>query len=128
MRFLLLMFVIPSILWARLQRQDFLDNCDWCKEQAKYTQPLNLGEWRRMCQRKPKPIWFNYRNIGKVYGTYKEKTSMCWMYSQRLGWIYNTPEHEDYIYTDKFGWLYMKKNMVYFFREKKWGYFTNINS
>jgi hypothetical protein len=122
------MFVVPSILWARLQRQDYLDNCDWCKEQAKYTQPLDLGEWRRMCQRKLKPIWFNYRNIGKVYGTYKEKTSMCWMYSQKLGWIYNTPEYKDYIYTDKFGWLYMKKNMVYFFKDNRWDYLININS
>ena len=44
MRFLLIFILIYSSAQARLQRKDFLDNCDWCKDQAKSTQPLDIGE------------------------------------------------------------------------------------
>ena len=128
MRFLLLIFLTCSILRAKLQIKDYLDDCDWCKNQLKSTQPLDIGEWSMRCKKKPKPIWFNYGNIGRVYGTYKEKTSMCWIYSEKLGWIYNAPQYKDYIYTHKLGWIYVKDGKVYVFKKKKWDYFTNINS
>ncbi len=128
MRFLLLIFLTCSILRAKLQIKDYLDDCDWCKNQLKSTQPLDIGEWSMRCKKKPKPIWFNYGNIGRVYGTYKEKTSMCWIYSEKLGWIYNTPQYKNYIYTHKLGWIYVRDGKVYIFKNKKWDYFTNINS
>jgi len=116
------------VLQARIQRGDFLDNCDWCKNQASSTQPLDIGEWMVKCQKKPKDLWFTMKNLGRVYGTYQKSISRCWIYSKKLGWVYNAPAYKGYFYSNKLGWVYIKDNMIYIFKEKEWNYLINMNS
>lgn len=128
MRFLLLFILIYICLEARVERKDFLDNCDWCKNQAKFTQPLDLGEWMARCGKKPKDLWLTMKTLGRVYGTYKKSISRSWLYSEKLGWIYNAPSYKGYFYTEKWGWIYIESNMIYIFKYKKWDYLINMNS
>ena len=128
MRFLLAFILILISVKARVQLDDFLDNCDWCKKKARYREPLDIGEWMIKCQKKPKPLWFNMKYLGRVYGTYKKSISSDWLYSKKLGWVYNMPNNEGYFYTEKWQWIYIKEDMIYFFKTKKWDYLININS
>jgi hypothetical protein len=113
---------------ARIQISDVLDDCDWCKQQAKYTQPLYFADWKKNCKKKPKPLWFTMKGLGRVYGTYKKSISRSWLYSKKLGWIYNTPSYKGYFYADSWGWIYIKDDMIYFFKDNRWDYLMNINS
>ena len=65
MRFLLVFILIYIPIEARVQLNDFLDNCDWCKKKAKYREPLDIGEWMLNCGKKPKDIWFTMKSLGK---------------------------------------------------------------
>jgi len=113
---------------ARVELDDFLDDCDWCKKKAKYREPLDIGEWMAKCQKKPKSIWFDMKGLGRVYGTYQKSISNDWIYSKKLGWVYNMPNKKGYFYAEKLGWIYIKSNMIYIFKYKKWDYLINMNS
>ena len=125
--FLLILFCTP-LLSRNLQMKDFLDNCDWCQKKTRSSQPLDIAEWNQKCKGVPKAVWFRFKNLGKVFGTYRHTVTMSWIYSEKFGWIYNTPQFEDYFYTQKYGWIYVKDKLVYFFTTKKWDYLMNINS
>lgn len=128
MKYLLFFMILVSLNARYIQRSDILDDCDWCRNKAKYTQPLDFDNWRKNCQKKPKQLWFTFQNIGRVYGSYNKSITNNWLYSQKLGWIYNVPTHKGYFYTQKWQWIYIKDDMIYFFKDKRWDYLININS
>ena len=128
MRFYAYFYINILFCTSKIAIKDFLDNCDWCKDQAKSTQPLDIGEWTLKCGQKPKDIWFTMKDLGRVYGTYKKSISRSWLYSKKLGWIYNAPSYKGYFYADRWGWIYIKDDMIYFFKDNRWDYLININS
>ena len=104
----------------RLQRSDFLDNCDWCKEKAKYNEPLDIGEWYVKCKRVPKPLWHDHKQLGRVYSASNYLTKDKWMYTKSYGWVYKLKAYDSHYYIHEHGWVYIDKDMVYSYKTKEW--------
>lgn len=104
----------------RLQISDFLDNCDWCRDKARYTQPLDIGEWYVKCKRVPKPIWFNHQLLGRAYGASDYLTKDKWIYTRLYGWVYKLKVRDNHFYIHGHGWTYMDKGMMYSYKTKQW--------
>lgn len=104
-----------------MQIKDFLDNCDWCKQQAKTTQPLDLNEWHVRCKQVPKPVWFTHKQLGRCHGTGNQLTQNNWLFSETHGWVYIVQSHPDHYYSYKLkSWLYIKDNNMYNYNSNMW--------
>ena len=116
------MATICSILTAkpRLQIKDYLDDCEWCKQQVRYTQPLDLGEWYVKCKRVPKPVWFSHKLLGRTYGSSEYLKKDKWLYTNLYGWVYKLKDHNNHYYIYKHGWIYIDAGMLYSYKTTNW--------
>ena len=116
------MATICCILTAkpRLQIADFLDDCTWCKEKSRYTEPLDIGEWHVKCKRVPKPIWFNHKLLGRTHGSSVYLKKDMWLYSKQYGWVYKLTVNDNQYYIHTHGWVYINRGMLYSYATQKW--------
>ena len=105
---------------SRVQIKDLLDDCDWCKEQSTKFQALDLSDWKRFCMRKPKPVWFTHKTLGRCYGNGVNIDGDKWLYTKKHGLVYYDRTHKNYYYKKDYGWLYIKDGLTYDFVKKRW--------
>lgn len=104
----------------KLQINDYLDDCSWCEEQAKYTQPLNIGEWYTKCKRVPKPLWFNHKLLGRTYSSSDYLKKDKWLYTKQYGWVYKLVAYDDHYYIHEHGWVYVTTERLYSYKNEEW--------
>lgn len=104
----------------RPQREDFLDNCEWCIDKRKYTEPLDIGEWYIKCKRVAKPIWFDHKLLGRTHGVGKQLETDGWLYTKKYNWVYIIQSHPNHFYIYQRGWVYINTGMLYDYKTKSW--------
>lgn len=100
--------------------KDLFDDCDWCKEKSKYTQPVDIGEWYVKCKRVPKPLWFNHKQLGRSFSSSVYLTKDKWIYTKMYGWVYKLRAYDNHYYIHKHGWVYIGNSMLYSYKTKQW--------